>query len=543
MDSCSNCVLLIKELNHLRRQISLLNTMISNSENNCNNIHLNAISQKDNNSVSSCHKDSQTDPSFYEPLETDSESSCISPISSLNYLCQNISLNDKLNVFSFDTENHELVEPCSIMQGKPFENVDLKELDQSTIYSTNFHNRLVAHYGAHSYTYGGVTHQPAPFSTNSGLVKLLNLVDSVLPELSFNSVLITKYPNGKYHLPYHSDDEESICDDSQITTISLGQSRAVKFRSVAEKGSELLINISHGQVYSMSKKSQKLFEHCIPKDYTKEPRISITLRNLIPHTPILSTETATTVGGSQILSKINEVQLSIPLPLNTLCDFHHSPHGDSLSTVNGDTGGPPSLSAQEKSVTVYISSSMFRYLDQNKLSSPSQDCHVYFYPGATSGQMLHRFKSDPNVGNFNPSSVAKVMLLTGTNNIDWIAGDSTGENIFQKTTFEITEMINYLKTYFTNATIGLINILPRKSYQRNLAINKVNRFLLYLSHQLEYVEFINTELDRNLFSTNQGFRKSYYFIPDTNKIQDNVHLNRFGVSRLAKHLKFISHNM
>ena len=542
MDSCSNCGILIKEINHLHRQISRLNTMLIKDGG--NKICLNAITQTDNSSAclkleSNCHKDSPTDPSLCDLLETDSDSSaCSSSTSSVNNLNQNIS-HDKLNDFSVDTENHELVEPCSIMHGKPFEHVDLKELDSSTVYSTDFKNRLIAHYGTFPYSYGGVTHLPTPFSANLGLQKILEHVGTVLPELSYNSVLITKYTDGNYHLPYHSDDEESICDNSQITTISLGQSRTIKFRSVADKGSELLINTSHGQVYSMSKKSQKLFEHCVPKDYTREPRISITLRYLKPSTPVLPIYNVfkPTVKISQ--SGKNE-QISIPLT-NTLLNCPHSSLDNSVRSVYGDAGITQPTSTHQKPATVYISSSMFRHLDQNKLSSSSEESHVYFYPGATAGQMLHRFKSDPNAGNLNPLSVTKVILMTGTNNVDLVAGDSS-DNSLQRTACEIKDMVTYLETYFSNATIGLVNILPRKSYQRNIAINKINQFLSHLSNQHEYVKFINTELDRNLFSTSHGFRKSYYFVPDTQKIQDNVHLNRFGISRLAKHLKYISHN-
>ena len=69
--SCSNCVNLIKELNHLRRQISTLNTLLgdSGSTSNCDKTFSNAISQTDGSLVSTCHKDTQFESVFSEQSE------------------------------------------------------------------------------------------------------------------------------------------------------------------------------------------------------------------------------------------------------------------------------------------------------------------------------------------------------------------------------------------------------------------------------------------------------------------------------------------
>ena len=519
MDPCSSCTLLNKELNFLRRKICLLNLQVhellnvkSGSDQSC---------QTDINSEL-VHQCCQTDATAQEP-ETESESATCTSSGSISNL--NIT-HDRLNVFSYDVENQELVEPCSIIPGNPFEKFDLISLDRSTVCTKNFNNRCVAYYGDHPYTYSGVTHTPNPISSNASLVKILQHVKSVLPNINYNSILITKYPNGSYHLPYHFDDEESICDDSQIVTISFGQSRVIKFRSISDRDSELTVNLSHGQVFTMSSRSQNFFEHCIPKDFSKQMRISITLRLLKP-SEIISTQ------------EVCDVLLG-------LGDSEPDRNEHFLTSLHSKVSGPLTIdplshASQEKLASVYISSSMFRYLDEKKLSSTSQDSQVFFYPGATAGQMLTRFKADPKAANINLNSVHKVVLMIGTNNVDGIVGDSTGE-MYERTTKEINEMLMYLKTNMPSATIKVVNLLPRKSYQRNLAVNSINQFLSRLSQQHENVHFINTELDRQLFSTVQGFRKSYYFISDTQRIYDNVHLNRDGLIRLAKHLKYIAHN-
>ena len=519
MDSCSNCSLMIKELNLLQRRISLLNLQL-------NELSSNVSSQTENESQST-HQGCQTDNSVFE-IETESELSSLSSDSNTIF---NLS-HDRLNVFSYDIVNHEPIEPCKILPGRPFEKFDLASLDESTDFTRTFKNRLVAYYGDYPYTYGGAVHKPNPISSNKSLANVMEHVKLILPEVNFNSILITKYSNGNCHLPYHNDDEESISEDSHIVTISLGQSRVLKFRSLSDNGAEYSVNLSHGQVFTMSKKSQKFFEHSIPKDYSKQARISITLRFLNPPNCISTQEVCDTLMGlgdsvsdfpEELSANLSATVTSCP-PTQT-CDFQ---------TVNSPK------TSHAKSDTLYISSSMFRFLNEKKLSSSSQDSHVFFYPGATAGQMLLRFKSDHKVAKLNLGAVHKVILMTGTNNVDGLVGDTSGV-IHEKTWNDISDLLTYLKSILPNAVINIVNLLPRKSYQRNLAVNSINNFLFRSSQQLVNVNFIDTELDRNLFSTAQGYRKSFYFIQDNGKIYDNPHLNREGIIRLAKHLKYIAH--
>ena len=90
-----------------------------------------------------------------------------------------------------------------------------------------------------------------------------------------------------------------------------------------------------------------------------------------------------------------------------------------------------------------------------------------------------------------------------------------------------------------SATVNLINILPRESWVRNRVINDLNDFLNTLSRKCPYINKIDTELKRSLFSTSNGYRKSMYF---NSNGEDNVHLNYLGIERLGKHLKFLLHN-
>ena len=155
--------------------------------------------------------------------------------------------------------------------------------------------------------------------------------------------------------------------------------------------------------------------------------------------------------------------------------------------------------------------------------------------------MLEKFKTDPKTSHINFKLVEKFVVLTGTNNIDSILNDSTGSS-FYKTTEEITTLLSHLHFWAPNATINIVNVLPRNNYQRNVVISQLNNFLYNLSCQYGEINFINTELNRCLFSTIDGFCRNFYFKPSYGKISDNVHLNKIGIARLAKHLKYIAHN-
>ena len=114
-----------------------------------------------------------------------------------------------------------------------------------------------------------------------------------------------------------------------------------------------------------------------------------------------------------------------------------------------------------------------------------------------------------------------------------------GAHQFNKTTHDITKLTLFLHEWALPATINLINILPRVSRVCNVLINELNKFLSHLGDQYQYINKVNTELNRSLYSKGNVYRKGIYF---NIKGTDNVHLNNLGVERLGKHLKHLSHN-
>lgn len=147
--------------------------------------------------------------------------------------------------------------------------------------------------------------------------------------------------------------------------------------------------------------------------------------------------------------------------------------------------------------------------------------------------MLDRLCADPEFRMLNKQSVNKVFLLTGSNNVDAMYfGDKGWQYGFDG----ISKLIEYLKYHFSSANINVINILPRNTKGRNDIINELNLHIKSLCDKfsLNYIDTVSI----NLFSYSHGNRKGEFF---SKKGRDNVHLNKLGIIRLARHLKYIAH--
>ena len=429
------------------------------------------------------------------------------------------------------------INPCHIISGTPFDQFDINELDGSCDYQMHLDNRTLAYYGEVPYRYGHISHNIRPFSTNPYLCEILKCVESVVPDLDFNSVLITKFQNGNDFLRLHSDNEDEIQDKSYIATISLGMSRAIQFKPLSpDNRIDTTISPKHGSIYVMTSESQRFFQHSVPPDTSTLPRISITLRYINP-------------------SRSN-MKLPMITPQNVIIQPHitksHSPTSNCIAQ-NSPVVKSNETGVKQKTKTLYISSSMFSGLKGSKLSSQSQDATVLFYRGATAGGILSKLKNDPEFLSLDPKSIQNIYVLCGTNNVDKILNVpfskcssqvsssydvNFDQNCFNHTTQEFDQIYQFLHNWNSNALINFVNLLPRVSLARNQVINMLNNYLYNQCSKSNAANFINTENTRNLFCRN-GYRNDVYFSMTGS---DNVHLNHAGIIRISKHLKYLAHN-
>ena len=425
---------------------------------------------------------------------------------------------------------NDVISCCSFLPNQPFSGFDFEILNDNTVFDQRLRNRSISYYGLTPYSYGNVVHQSQPIpSSGTYICTILEQVRKMMPDFEYNSVLITKFTSGSDFLGFHSDDEPEIVTDSSILTLSFGETRALEFKSTSEAKSIQTVFVRHGDAYLMTRESQDFYQHSIPADSSLQPRISITLRLLKP------VESAENRQNNE-----SHISFSFMPPVMT---SQTQPDAPQITSIRSPSS--------ELSQVVYISDSMFRGIDYNKMTSPSQEATVLIYPGATASTLISRIRSDPMFCKLNPNNVTKIYLLCGANNVDQIlgiprnhqtsmvTGYQISESALNDTKSEFDQMIHFLHTWAGSSTINIINILPRESLIRNQVINRLNHHIYELSSQINFVNMVSTEHHRSLFSLNNGLRKSSYF---SNKGQDNVHLNRYGIIRLAKYLKYFAHH-
>ena len=459
---------------------------------------------------------------------------------------QNDSFNKQCNI-------EHIEGPCMLFPGHPFSTFRVELLDNEMDYSHKLESRQLKYFGEHPYKYGNIAHQPCSIPENSYISKITDHISQVCPNYKFNSILVTKFESGKSFLPMHSDNEDVIHPDSVILTVSLGAARTIKFQLKDTVSSpECSVKVSHGDVYAMTCKSQSTYKHGIPKDYSKDARISLTFRLITPNT---NCNTSLDSIG-QFLCDLNTSQVCtdtlVTVVPNELPESSNIP-------VTHYSSAPESSGNNEKAVpysdcdTLYVSSSMFRELSEEKLTTPEHPSTVLYFPGATASGIHRKLQESNLLKSVNPTKIKQVFLLCGTNDIDSILGVKRSDynnlinnnthaldvNKLQRAMNDMEQLLDYLHHTFKSANLKVINVLPRASRLRNEVINKINSYLKFLSNIRQYVTFINTESYFDLFSSKNGFRKNDFFRAVG---IDNVHLSRMGVTRLGKHLKYLAHN-
>ena len=157
--------------------------------------------------------------------------------------------------------------PYISVPNQPFSKFDLSILDHETKFSIKLPNRSLCYYGSSSYSYNGVKHQPQPTPPDSYLNSILNHLKTILPDFQYNSVLLTKYKNGSEYIGFHADNEPEITENSDIVTISLGQSRIIQFKcplaANAYPNHELMVN--HGDVLIIARNLKTFFSFSSPR--------------------------------------------------------------------------------------------------------------------------------------------------------------------------------------------------------------------------------------------------------------------------------------
>ena len=412
--------------------------------------------------------------------------------------------------------------PFRELNGLPFNLFSADELSKSTIFRV-LKNREAAYYGPYSYEYGGIKHNPRKISDNPYLNKICSYLNVVLPNYKYNSALVHRYKNGSSYMPFHSDSEECIVSGSEIVTVSLGATRTMVFTN--KQGKQLgSVMLDHGRVLVMTQSSQNMFKHSVvAEEQCRNTRLSITFRLIKP-----SPDTITNHANVDRLS-----QESGYVPYNRI---HQQKTITSVPSQRQSTNQQtPATAAPSK--TVYVSSSMFRQLHAEKMSSQAQQATVFSYSGAHAALMHKKLRDDYRFISLDPTSVKRVFVLTGTNNIESIY---YGSRKLADAKRDISDLLQFLKKHFPLASVNVINILPRTAKAKNDIIGELNSHIKKMCEKDHSMSYVDTETENNLFRDKFGVRRENFFV-QSEKFPDNVHMNTPGIVRLGRHLKHLAH--
>lgn len=140
-------------------------------------------------------------------------------------------------------------------------------------------SRLTTSFGV-SYDYSGISYPN--ISIPDYLTDIVNRINDTIG-FTPNNCLINYYLDGRSKMGYHSDRTDILSPGTGVVIISLGSTRALRFRNILDR-SVVDFNLISGSLFYMTADVQDLWMHSIPKSDVDDGRMSLTFRSLNPST-------------------------------------------------------------------------------------------------------------------------------------------------------------------------------------------------------------------------------------------------------------------
>jgi alkylated DNA repair dioxygenase AlkB len=137
--------------------------------------------------------------------------------------------------------------------------------------------RLTAWYGNDdkSYSFSGITLAPNPW--NEEILEIKNRIEPKA-SVTFNSVLLNRYRDGKDSISWHTDAEPELGKNPIIASVNFGTSRKFQLRHIRTK-EKIEIELTHGSLLIMQGELQHYWQHQVPKtNKAIGERINLTFR-------------------------------------------------------------------------------------------------------------------------------------------------------------------------------------------------------------------------------------------------------------------------
>jgi alkylated DNA repair dioxygenase AlkB len=151
-----------------------------------------------------------------------------------------------------------------------------EHLKQNVVWDESMMARKTASFGV-AYNYSQIHY---PFVTMPE--KLVQITMDIENVIGFkpNNCLINYYLNGKSTMGYHSDQTDILVDNTGVAIISLGETRILRFRNIANKEEIIDYSLPSGSLIYMTQEVQSLWQHAIPKSSKENSRMSLTFREI-----------------------------------------------------------------------------------------------------------------------------------------------------------------------------------------------------------------------------------------------------------------------
>lgn len=149
-----------------------------------------------------------------------------------------------------------------------------EHLKQNVVWDESMRARKTASFGV-AYNYSQIHYPFVVMPTN--LTAICSAIEKPLGFIP-NNCLINYYLDGKSTMGYHSDQTDILAEDTGVAIVSLGETRILRFRSIANKGEIVDFQLPAGSLIYMTQEVQHSWQHTIPKSDTENSRMSLTFR-------------------------------------------------------------------------------------------------------------------------------------------------------------------------------------------------------------------------------------------------------------------------
>jgi alkylated DNA repair dioxygenase AlkB len=150
-------------------------------------------------------------------------------------------------------------------------------LQQDAHWDESMAARKTASYGV-AYNYSQMSYPDRPMT--AALAAIAGQITSTLG-FTPNNCLINYYLDGKSKMGFHSDQTDILAENTGVAIVSIGETRTLRFRNIADKTVIHDFPLPAGSLIYMTQEVQDEWQHAVPATDTEEGRMSLTFRKIL----------------------------------------------------------------------------------------------------------------------------------------------------------------------------------------------------------------------------------------------------------------------